>query len=54
MRIWFKERADYEREIYTIKETRKEEKKIQRRYVQKVMHKKQTPCKVLPKIELKR
>lgn len=50
MRMWFKERAVYEKEVYSKKESSDE---IKRKYVQRMMtHKKKT--KELPPIKLKR
>lgn len=53
MRMWFKERGAYEKEIYIKKDTQAEESKIKRRYVQRYMTRK-PPEKKLPIIKLKR
>lgn len=37
MRIWFKERAVYEKSTYTREQIIKEENKIKRRFVQRMM-----------------
>ncbi|GJQ86592.1 hypothetical protein Trydic_g7826 [Trypoxylus dichotomus] len=52
-RIWFKERGQYEKEVYTKKEMMKEESKIKRRFVQRMMIPKRQE-KRLPIIEFKR
>lgn len=52
-RLWFKERGQYEKEVYTKKEMMKEESKIKRRFVQRTMVPKKKE-KTLPVIKLKR
>ncbi|KAI4464265.1 hypothetical protein MML48_3g00005523 [Holotrichia oblita] len=53
LRIWFKERGQYEKEVYTKKEMMKEESKIKRRFVQRMMIPKRKE-KAIPIIKLKR
>lgn len=52
-RIWFNERATYERDFYFKEQTRREESKIKRRFVQRNLTRKKKE-KPLPIITLKR
>lgn len=52
-RIWFKERENYERDFYFKEQTRREESKIKRRFVQRKMATEKKE-KTLPIISLKR
>lgn len=52
-RIWFKERGTYERDFYFKEQTRREESKIKRRFVQRNLAIKKTE-KPLPIVKLKR
>lgn len=52
-RIWFKERESHERDFYFKEQTRREESKIKRRFVQKSMAIKKME-KTVPVIQLKR
>lgn len=52
-RIWFKERENFERDFYFKEQTRREESKIKRRFVQRKMVGKKQENNV-PVIKLKR
>lgn len=52
-RIWFKERENFERDYYFKEQTRREESKIKRRFVQRKLTA-PTQKKDIPIIQLKR